>query len=287
MLGMAVKGFQDRIQIAYSKSSSKDALQTYIHCAKTCIEEGLPAILELVGGRPRIPDLPSWCPHLGTQKAHGQSFRTWHRAGISDDVMTNDLFHARTTTTDNNLDIAGFRVDTVSECVESEHPGPFSRVMQQPVTWARKFVTWEAQCLALAQRTRLEVVPVEHVLTLVVTRRRLPNIKEKDLLQAHHDNLLAVKFLAQERDRIRPPQERTELCWDACQENGNLCTNRRYFSTENGRLGVGPLDIKKGDTVCVLYGTRPVYVLRESEGTGEWLLIGGAYVHELMDLTGL
>jgi hypothetical protein len=37
--------------------------------------------------------------------------------------------------------------------------------------------------------------------------------------------------------------------------------------------------------VCVLYDTRPVYILRETEMTGEWLLIGGAYVYGLMDLT--
>lgn len=57
MLGMAGKGFQDRIQIAYSKESGKDGIQTCIHCAKACIEEGMSTILELVGRRQRIPDL--------------------------------------------------------------------------------------------------------------------------------------------------------------------------------------------------------------------------------------
>ena len=58
--------------------------------------------------------------------------------------MTNDLFHARTTTTDNNLDISGFRMDTESECVESEYPGHMIEHVQQTVTWARKYITWEA-----------------------------------------------------------------------------------------------------------------------------------------------
>jgi hypothetical protein len=30
---------------------------------------------------------------------------------------------------------------------------------------------------------------------------------------------------------------------------------------------------------------KAVYILRETEVTGEWLLIGGAYVYGLMDLT--
>jgi hypothetical protein len=87
MLGMVGKGFQDRIQIAYSKECGEDAIQTYIHCAKACIEESLPSILELVGRRQRIPALPSWCPNLDvdTEKPYGQMFRPWHRAGILDD----------------------------------------------------------------------------------------------------------------------------------------------------------------------------------------------------------
>jgi hypothetical protein len=288
MLGMAGKGFQDRIQIAYSKESAKDAIQTYIHCAKACIEEGMPMILELVGRRQRIPDLPSWCPNLDvyTEKAYGQMFRPWHRAGISDDLMPNDLFHARTTTRDNNLDISGFRMDTVSECIEPEYPGHLFEHIQQPVSWARKYIIWEAQCLALAQRTRLEVLPVEHALTLVGhTRQRLPHVGEKDLLQAYLDSLVIAKNFALNRDSIPYPEERVDLFTHTYKDITGTCAHRRYFSTENGRLGVGPLDIKKGDTVCVLYGTRPVYILRETEVTGEWLLIGGAYVYGLMDLT--
>ena len=195
MLGMAGKDFQDRIQIEYSKESGKDAIQTYIHCARACIEEALPSILELVGSRQRIPDLPSWCPNLDMGRGStGLMFRPWHRAGISGDLMANDLFHARTTTTDNNLDISGFRMDTVSECIEQEYPCDFFEHIQQPTPWARKYIIWEAQCLALAQRTRLEVLPVEHALTLVGhTRRRLPHVKEKDLLQAYLDSLVIAK----------------------------------------------------------------------------------------------
>ncbi len=135
MLGMAGRRFQDRIRIAYSKESGKDAIQTCIHCAKACTVEGMPLILEFVGRRQRTPDLPSWCPNLDmdTKKAYGQMFCPWHRAGISGDLMTKDLFHARTTITDNKLHITGFRMDTVSECVESEYPRDILGRIQQPV----------------------------------------------------------------------------------------------------------------------------------------------------------
>jgi hypothetical protein len=138
-------------------------------------------------------------------------------------------------------------------------------IIQQAVTWARKYITWEAQCLAIAQRTTLKVLPVEHALTLVGhTRRRLTHVEEKDLLQAHLDTLVLIKDLAQNRDSKPLPVERVELSTHTENDISGTCAQRRYFSAENGRLGVGPLDIKKGDLVCVLYGTRPVYILRET-----------------------
>ena len=65
----------------------------------------------------------------------------------------------------------------------------------------------------------------------------------------------------------------------------NINTGRRYFSTENGRLGLGPPEIQKGDTVCVFYGTETVMLLRPAKSNpGEWYFVGDAFVHGLMDL---
>jgi hypothetical protein len=214
-------------------------------------------ILELVGGRKQIPGLPSWCPDLA-ERAYRPTFCVWHRAGIPDGPMTNNLFHAKTTTTDNNLDISGFRMDTISECEESEYPGTLLEHMRQPVTWARKYIRWEAQLLALAQKITMEVLPVEHAVTLMGhTRRRMPNVEEKDLLQAYQSHLVDVQDIALDRASIARPGEPIELLQRTTVDIAGTCAHRHYFSTENGRLGLGPLDIKKGDTVCALYGTRP------------------------------
>ncbi len=127
---------------------------------------------------------------------------------------------------------------------------------------------------------------MQHALTLVGhTRQQLPIAEEKDLFQAYQDLLVDGKDIAQNRDPIPFPEERWDLLGHTDNSISSTCSHRRYFSTENGRLGVGPLDVKKGNLVCVLCGTRPVYILRETEVTGEWLLIGSAYVYGLMDLT--
>jgi hypothetical protein len=58
-------------------------------------------------------------------------------------------------------------------------------------------------------------------------------------------------------------------------------SGRALFATEGGYLGCAPKDVAAGDAVCVLYGGRTLYVLRE-EGNG-YRLIGEAYVYDCMD----
>jgi hypothetical protein len=59
------------------------------------------------------------------------------------------------------------------------------------------------------------------------------------------------------------------------------CHGRSYFSTEGGRIGLGPLHTKQGDLVCIFYSGVTLYILRLKEGGG-YLLIRESYVHGLM-----
>jgi len=58
------------------------------------------------------------------------------------------------------------------------------------------------------------------------------------------------------------------------------CHMRRCFITQDGRIGVGPTSMKKGDTVVVLFGAGTPYVLRRWKG--KWLFLGECYVTGLM-----
>ncbi|KAJ4352232.1 uncharacterized protein N0V89_007579 [Didymosphaeria variabile] len=56
---------------------------------------------------------------------------------------------------------------------------------------------------------------------------------------------------------------------------------RRLFNTTGGYLGLGPRDVQKGDSICVLHGSPFPMVLRQ---LGEsWEIVGEAYIHGLMD----
>lgn len=61
------------------------------------------------------------------------------------------------------------------------------------------------------------------------------------------------------------------------------------FKTVKGRLGLGPVGIKKGDAVCAFVGNETAFVLRSVALTSEktrYRLISECYVHGLMDGEG-
>ncbi|KAK4222868.1 heterokaryon incompatibility protein-domain-containing protein [Podospora fimiseda] len=55
---------------------------------------------------------------------------------------------------------------------------------------------------------------------------------------------------------------------------------RRFFGTEDGRFGIGPVDFELGDEVWILEGGRTPYLLRRRD-VG-CVLIGEVYVHGIM-----
>ncbi|KAF5595961.1 heterokaryon incompatibility 6 OR allele [Fusarium pseudocircinatum] len=57
----------------------------------------------------------------------------------------------------------------------------------------------------------------------------------------------------------------------------------KIFVTETGYVGFGPRCMTPGDIVCVLFGGGTPYVIRPTGVADEYLFLGPAYVHGLMD----
>ena len=57
--------------------------------------------------------------------------------------------------------------------------------------------------------------------------------------------------------------------------------DQRFFITRNGRIGIGPRDLKEDDLLVVFWGADMPVVLREKQGCQQ--LLGAAYVHGVMD----
>ena len=56
---------------------------------------------------------------------------------------------------------------------------------------------------------------------------------------------------------------------------------RCFFATQNGRLGLGPYNMKEGDRLCVFFHCPTPYTIRPAR-SGKWTFVGEAYVHNLM-----
>ena len=57
--------------------------------------------------------------------------------------------------------------------------------------------------------------------------------------------------------------------------------DRCFFITRRGYMGLGPADVKKSDSACILYGGCKPFILRPA-GRGRWRLQGDAYVSGIM-----
>lgn len=69
-----------------------------------------------------------------------------------------------------------------------------------------------------------------------------------------------------------------EICKSIHQKAG-----RCLYITENGYLGLGPIEARVGDGVYDLLGGDVPFVLRETENSEEFTLLGDSYVHGIMD----
>jgi hypothetical protein len=65
---------------------------------------------------------------------------------------------------------------------------------------------------------------------------------------------------------------------------GVMEVDRMFFITELGYVGIGPLSMKPGDHVCVLYGGCTPFVMRPMDGASDedYLFLGESFVNGLM-----
>ncbi|KAL3293234.1 Heterokaryon incompatibility protein [Colletotrichum asianum] len=58
--------------------------------------------------------------------------------------------------------------------------------------------------------------------------------------------------------------------------------SRRFAATDIGLIGYVPMRAKRGDLVCILYGSEVPFVVRKEAG-GKYAIVGECYIHGIMD----
>jgi len=231
--------------------------------------------------------LPSWCPNICQPSAadtlgqvalvcgYRAGYRTFSANSISMQVVQNS----------NNILVQGLSIDTVAKVVSLEQPYLGSVDLNS----AQQALDWEAECLKVAQEVfdMPNGVPEEHWRTLIAS-------KIHKALPCESDHTIGYNGMKKVLEMTKNPAisfPKVEGCAAATQifmEAAMLaCTGRRYFSTKNGRVGLGPPGMAQGDLVCVFLSGPTPSIIHQSELNSNYKFLGEGYVHGLMNSEAL
>lgn len=230
--------------------------------------------------------IPSWCPDWASKPscARFMSDIPSYRAGISEKAhpVTPML---RPGAEETQLHVQGLKVDRIKSVGIPWLPsGGEGATTTDDEDKLRK---WEESCRRIALET---IEPHEflqtYLRTMIGNVSGVPPTKCADDFSQEYEHFRHLNECPDEPcPHIQLNQARYGLF---CASLGQNCTGRVFFSTHQGRVGMGPHNIREGDSVCALLGGKPLYVLRQASvsSTGEFAtyhLIGEAYVDSLME----
>jgi hypothetical protein len=242
-------------------------------------------------------DLPTWCPNFIHRPVSTPFGPRAYSAQYCARIKVGRKSQVEVCANSTAVLVEGFYVDVVAEVL----PCPWER--QRHVTTEMKdmgvaqALKWESKCLnpsKLAYSTQDEV-PDAHWRTLIANQHSNYELFTRRGREAYHlMRILISRFTTTEIPlspteqllAVKPISEAQLLeAQDYSEAIGYASYGRSYFSTQGGRVGLGPLHTKPVDVICIFYNGYTPYIIRpRGEGdTGEsHMFIGEAYVDGIM-----
>lgn len=153
-------------------------------------------------------------------------------------------------------------------------PGVLGVWLQSCVYLARKL---KDQDLDIASESTLTVAVAA---TLVAGVLRQPNLETRPFCDEDSICFERMRSALCDADRNGSPISYSQPEDDLYAESlHRRCYDRRFFTTSEGRIGLGPESIRPGDMITVLYESTLPVALRPVEQ--HFLLAGSCYVHGL------
>lgn len=234
------------------------------------------------------PNWPSWVPDWSLIKPSTEIWR-WHRQKLfkagGDEALTIDL-----SGDDDLLVLEGRRVDTVriyGDKLKSQGFGfvPDKQEREFVSTAWRIMKTRDSGSREASRNSKPRDLLCSFIYT-ITTGLQGVNAWGEDTTGALAD---AAKWFTQYVSKSMPPLVTPTGNWfggkrpDAGRFHEafvHACKGRRFFTTEAGRIGVGPEFMKEGDLIVILFGGQVPYIVREVEGKHR--LIGECYIDGIM-----
>lgn len=291
LLGLVGPTVASKIVIDYSTAGQENWWRAYIQYGKFQLQsEPTLTLLSAAASQQRPPGLPSWCPNFNSLPKDPFCLGSviGYRAGFRSDIERATVKNVRILDSD-NIQVSGFRVDRVRQVVGSPKDCFETEPWYGPSGSCALLLDFESRCLEVSQNVynSPNEIPEAHWRTLTADadfsiRSPLPPdtfedyVRMKELWKTRRDQTSA-DFVDSTPSSTRQANVNYYQSWEGKRTH-------TFFSTHNGRVGLGPCDLQAGDVICVLYGGAPLFVLRFNDNDNVAQLVGDAYVYGLMDL---
>jgi hypothetical protein len=279
--------------VDYSDHALRDYHTAYLNFVKVFLPtDQYLTLLSKAQSKTRPPGLPAWCPNFNARNQNGKiqfDNRKYHAGFEHDDGSPVQPPCISFPVHTNILKILGFRIDIVDKIIKPKKLTARDNIHQ---VHAKRRV-WEEDCYKLAKKVYKQSsgVPDAHWRTLVADHLGTsPNRCAPDVLETYlHFRRFLQGPVAQDPELASLPdvkKGRFKLYHDSVIAG----TMYNYFSTKDGRIGLGPCSMEPGDAVYIFYGAKAPHIVRfkssrllykkAKQSPGQ--LVGDAYVHGLM-----
>ena len=287
-------GVASRIVVDYSIEGRKNWWRPYIQYGKLQLQsEPTLTLLSMAASQQRPAGLPSWCPNFNSRPKDPVSLGRviGYRAGFESDMDRASVRNVQILDS-NNIQISGFRVACVREVVGSPKHCFETEPWYGPSGSCALLLDYESRCLKVSQDAynSPNEVPEAHWRTLTAdadirSRSPLPPNAFEDYLRIKEMWKSRQDQTSPDEVDLTPASERQAIL--NYHQNWESKRTHAFFSTHDGRIGLGPCDLQAGDVICVLYGGAPLFVLRFNDSSEVAQLVGDTFVYGLMDLKSI
>ena len=260
--------------------------QGYLHFCKIYIERDPElALLSMAGCVSKPKELPSWYPNFDSPPNVTSFYCTY--SGLSAGFKPGGPRHSqiKTSATSNTITVPGFRMDRVKTVTKAlNRPINNTTPLTGSTDLAKEYLQYHLECLKhlfySAVTTDRQTFCRSLVAGHLAPSEPLPPIDFSPV-----QIRLLERLLIMTSGGALPAASADEYVF---MHKWLLAMGaqifRRFFITENGRMGIGNGSVEKGDHVCVFYSAGPLYLLRYVDPDAPAELVGDAYVDGLMDL---
>ena len=313
--------YREQIPVDYSAESKVCYWRVYVQFGKIALlNEPNLRLLRFTTSYERPPRLPSWCPNLNSDtettemdqvftagcpaKGHGSSDQNPQTEVSSSSCTGHPNFrgeaenHVQISNSTDTIKIWGATLDqieTVNQTTEW-HPNYDTEDLLTVQPFAKQMLEWldngEELCAKTVKTPEVAKYVFEDILVGANDRDNEHDRYEQaeepisvvHALKEILHQILDLKPDIPAKDQNPELSTQFELFYAWIEVTYQLWANRRLFATKLGRLGFGSKHIEEGDSVCMLYSGKTLYVLRpQKTDLKTYSFVSDSYVLDYMD----